>query len=679
MDICSYIGGHWITPDDSAQAVVSAVTSEPVARVGHSILDTEQLLNHARLQGGPVLRELTFHERATKLKALATMLNDHKGALTELSFHTGATRADSKIDIDGGIGTVFVFASKGKRELPDAKVLCDGDIEQLSRNGTFVGQHIYTPKLGTSVQINAYNFPVWGMLEKLAPSLLAGVPAIIKPATVSSYVAYACFKLMVESEIFPPGSMQFIAGRTADLLDKLTCQDMVSFTGSAVTAEHLQSNPAMLRNGVSFSAEQDSLNATVLGQDIGVGSADFDVFTNEVVREMSAKAGQKCTAIRRILAPEAMVSHVIDAVSAKLAVIKVGDPSLDTTDMGSLVSIAQRDDVLSKMGTLATECDRVFGNKPLELSGASADSGAFVAPTLYHCKNPLTANHVHSIEAFGPVATIMPFKNIQSACELLNRGGGSLVASVVTNDKVTAADIVAASAAFHGRLYFNNTHSDKEATGHGSPLPHMTHGGPGRAGGGEELGGIRAVKHHMQRTSVQATPDLLTGITGIFVPGATKTKTDVHPFRKTFHELQIGETITAGPRTISLDDIETFAHFTGDTFYAHMDEVAAKANPFFPGRVAHGYLLLSFAAGLFVDPDPGPVLANTGLDGLSFQKPVVAGDSLSVSLTVKRKTRRNDAYGEVRWHVQLQNQDADQVASYELHTMNAYHESKSTV
>lgn len=672
MDISSYVGGHWISPDNTAQNVLSAVTSEPIARVGSATLDTEKLLNYGRLHGGPALRELTFHQRATRLKALATMLNDHKAALTELSFHTGSTRADSIIDIDGGVGTVFVFASKGRREMPDAKVLCDGDVEQLSRTGTFVGQHIYTPKLGVCVQINAYNFPVWGMLEKLAPSLLAGVPAIIKPATVTSYVAQACFKLMVESEIFPAGSMQFIAGRTADLLDKLTCQDLVSFTGSAITAQHLQSNPSLLKQGVSFSAEQDSLNATVLGQDVSPNSSDFTVFVDEVAREMSAKAGQKCTAIRRILAPEAVITDVIEALSEKLGAIKIGDPSLSDTDMGSLVSLDQRRDVLSKIATLSTECDLVFGDQALQVNGASVESGAFQSPTLFHCKAPFSANHVHDVEAFGPVATIMPYKNTEAACALLNRGGGSLVASVVTNDKTIATDIVAASAAFHGRLYFNNTGSAKESTGHGSPLPHMTHGGPGRAGGGEELGGIRAVQHHMQRTAIQGSPDLLSSITNNFVPGAAKITSNVHPFRKTFHELVIGETLEAGPRVISLEDIEKFAHFTGDTFYAHMDEEAAKANPFFGGRVAHGYLLLSFAAGLFVDPDPGPVLANTGLNGLSFQKPVVAGDSLSVSLSVKRKTRRNNEYGEVRWHVQLQNQDDDQVATYELHTMNAY-------
>ncbi|MCL4129132.1 UNVERIFIED_CONTAM: hypothetical protein GTU68_032815 [Idotea baltica] len=671
MDVSSYIGGSWVAPDDTAKPILSAVTSAAVARVGRKSLDTQLLLSHARNEGGPALRELSFHQRASRLKALATKLNEHKSELTELSFHTGATRTDSKIDIDGGIGTVFVFASKGKREMPDAKVLCDGDVEKLSRHGSFVGQHVYTPKLGVSVQINAYNFPVWGMLEKLAPSLLAGVPVIVKPATVTSYVAQACFKLMLESEIFPPGSMQFIAGRTGDLLDRLDFQDTVSFTGSADTAFALQSNPLLLKHGVSFSAEQDSLNATVLGQDVGAGSDDFNVFVSEVVSEMSAKAGQKCTAIRRIMAPAALVPDVVDAVSEKLSNIKVGDPSLKDTDMGALVSLNQRRDVQEKLQTLSTECETVFGAGALEVNGADANEGAFMLPRLLHCTDPANALHVHSVEAFGPVATVMPYANTLEACTLLNKGGGSLVASVVTSDPIIACNMVTHSAAYHGRLYFNNFQSAKEATGHGSPLPHMTHGGPGRAGGGEELGGIRAVKHYMQRTSVQASP--LNWLLQACLSGATKSQTECPSFRKTFPMIcKLGKPLALAPRVINLEDIEHFAHFTGDTFYAHMDAVAAKANPFFPDRVAHGYLLLSFAAGLFVDPDPGPVLANTGLNALSFQKPVVAGDSLLVSLTVKRKTRRNDDYGEVRWHVELENQDGDQVASYELLTMNTY-------
>jgi len=667
----SYVAGSWIAPGNSAQDIHSAVSGDVIARAGCDSLDTDSMLNAARQKAGPELRAMTFHDRAKKLKQLATLLNDHSDELTELSFHTGATRADSAIDIGGGIGTLFVFASKARRELADEQVLIDGDIEQLSRNGTFLGQHIYTAKPGVALQINAFNFPVWGMLEKLAPALLAGVPSIIKPATVTSYLTAACFKIMVESELFPPGSMQLIAGRPGDLMDKLGSQDMVSFTGSADTALQLRSHPHLLQHSIPFNAEQDSLNSTVLGADVSSGSDEFNLFVKEICKEMTAKAGQKCTAIRRIMVPEHLHDDVADAVSAKLKPDRIGDPVLEDTDMGPLASQSQRQDVTDKAALIGSEATLVFANDTPELNGADFDKGAFVAPKLYSCKNPDAANDVHTTEAFGPVATLMPYKDVQHVATLLNRGGGSLVASVITEDTVFARKLTLASAAFHGRLYFNNRHSMKESTGHGSPLPHMTHGGPGRAGGGEELGGIRAVKHHMQRTSIQGGADILGAISNQYIVGATQTSSDRHPFRKTFHELEIGETISAGPRNISIADIEHFAEFTGDTFYAHMDEEAAAANPFFPGRVAHGYLLLSFAAGLFVDPDPGPVLANTGLDGLSFQQPVVAGDDLNVSLTVKSKKLRNEEYGEVRWHVALFNQNKEQVASYELHTMNA--------
>ncbi len=629
------------------------------------------MLDHARVRGGPALREMTFHDRARALKKMATYLSEHKQALTELAFATGATRADSVIDIDGGIGTVFVFASKGRRELPDDTICTDGEVEQLSRQGTFLGQHIYTSKPGVAVHINAYNFPVWGMLEKLAPCLLAGLPAIVKPATATSYVTQACFKLMLDSNAFPEGSFQLIAGPTGQLLHQLDYQDVVSFTGSASTATHLRSTPHLLQHSIPFIAEQDSLNASVLGPDVEQGSKEFDLFIKEVVSEMTTKAGQKCTAIRRIMAPQTLLAPVVDAVSEKLATIKTGDPSLASTQMGALVSQAQRKDVERATQLLCQQAKTVFGDHPIQIDGADINTGAFVSPVLLQCDDPDHADTVHTTEAFGPVSTVMPYRDLPHACHLLNRGGGSLVASVITGDNEVARNIALASAAYHGRLYFNNAHSMKESTGHGSPLPHMVHGGPGRAGGGEELGGIRGVKHYMQRTAIQGSADILTSITSQFVAGASETQSDVHPFRKRFGDLPVGETLRAGPREISLDDIEHFAHFTGDTFYAHMDEEAAKANPFFPGRVAHGYLLLSFAAGLFVDPDPGPVLANTGLEGLSFQKPVSPGDSLSVALTVKKKTRRNDEYGEVRWHVRLTNQDNDQVASYELQTMNA--------
>ncbi|OED37359.1 phenylacetic acid degradation bifunctional protein PaaZ [Chromatiales bacterium (ex Bugula neritina AB1)] len=670
MNVDSYVAGHWVTPDDSAVAIPSAVTGKTIARAGNASLDTLTMLDYARNTGGAALREMTFHDRARALKNLATYLNEHKESLVTLAFDTGATRADSFIDIDGGIGTVFVFASKGRRELPDDTICSDGDIEQLSRNGSFLGQHIYTSKPGVAVHINAYNFPVWGMLEKLAPTLLAGMPAIIKPATSTCYVTMACFRLMLQSEAFPPGSMQLISGSTGELLNQLNFQDSVSFTGSARTALMLKSTRRLLEHSIPFTAEQDSLNATVIGPDVVAGSAEFDLAVREICTEMTTKAGQKCTAIRRIMAPLNTIENFIEAIREQLSATRIGNPALESNTMGALVSTTQRDDVFKAKAALQQQTRTVYENPNPEINGADSDHGAFMSPVLLHCEHPDNADAVHSTEAFGPLSTIMPYRDLSHACKLLNHGRGSLVASVITCDPDVARDVTLASASSHGRLYFNNRHSMRESTGHGSPLPHLTHGGPGRAGGGEELGGVRAVKHYMQRTALQGHPDLLSAATSQYIIGSTETTTDTHPFRKRFSELFIGETLSAGPREITLDDIEHFARFTGDTFYAHMDEEAARDNPFFPGRVAHGYLLLSFAAGLFVDPDPGPVLANTGLDGLTFQKPVSPEDSINVSLIVKRKTKRNDEYGEVRWHVRLENQHGEQVASYELHTMN---------
>lgn len=672
IDINSFASGKWIGSGDQARPVFSAVTGQKIAIAGNSGLDFQGMLDYARNTGGPALREMTFHDRARRLKALAGYLGQHKEMLYELSYNSGSTKSDSMLDIDGGLGTLFVFASKGRRELPDGKVYLDGDIEQLSPRGTFIGQHIYTPKRGVAIHINAFNFPVWGMLEKLAPALLAGVPAIVKPATATSYITEACFRLMIESGIFPDGSFQLIAGGTGDLLDRLETQDLVSFTGSAQTALGLRSNPHILRNAIPFTSEQDSLNASVLGLDAVVGTPEFDLFIKEVCREMTTKAGQKCTAIRRIMVPENLIAPVIDAVTSRLTKTSIGDPSLETTRMGALVSLDQKQDVLAKAEALKKEATLIYGSSVPNVEGADADKGAFMSPMLFHCTDPDKSRQVHETEAFGPVSTIMAYRDVPHACELLNRGGGSLVASIITHDPQFAHDISMETAAFHGRLYINDRTSMKESTGHGSPLPHMIHGGPGRAGGGEEMGGIRGVKHYMQRTAIQGSPDMISAIGETWVPGSRTIKEDTHPFTRTYNELRLGETIVTGQRTISLEDIEHFADFTGDTFYAHMDEEAAKANPFFPGRVAHGYLLLSFAAGLFVEPNPGPVLANTGLADLNFQKPVSPGDSIKVSLTVQRKTRRTDEYGEVRWHVELINQHDEQVATYTLFTMNAY-------
>ncbi|MDF3349992.1 phenylacetic acid degradation bifunctional protein PaaZ [Sulfitobacter sp. KE34] len=671
-DIHSYAAGEWLAPGAGARSIASAITGEVIAQAGNDALDAGAMLGFAREHGGPALRAMTFHDRARMLKALALHLMEHKQALYDLSYDTGATLSDHKIDVDGGIGTMLVFASKGRREMPDAHVYLDGAPEQLGREGQFMGRHICTPLQGVAVHINAFNFPVWGMLEKLAPTLLAGVPAIVKPATATCYVTEHCVRLMLDSGLLPKGALQFVSGGLGDMLDLLGCQDAVAFTGSADTALKLRGNPKLMENSVRFTSEQDSLNASVLGPDAVPGTPEFDLFVKEVQREMTAKAGQKCTAIRRIMVPQAQVDVVISALSERLAKTTIGDPRAEDTRMGALVSGSQKRDVLEKVGLLSAEAERVFGDPDnFTVKGADRDKGAFLPPMLFHCADPDAAERVHDTEAFGPVSTLMPYRDLAHASALLNRGQGSLVASLITNDGEVARELTMGSAAFHGRLYFNNRKSMGEATGHGSPLPHMVHGGPGRAGGGEELGGVRGVMHYMQRTAVQGSPDILTAIGKQWVPGAEEITDRAHPFTRRFTGLDLGETFHSPTREVTLEDIETFAHFTGDTFYAHMDDEAAAANPFFPGRVAHGYLLLSFAAGLFVQPDPGPVLANTGLDNLRFLEPVSAGDSIKVRLSVKHKTPRNEEYGEVRWHVTLTNQREEAVAEYDLLTMNA--------
>ncbi|MEM9581290.1 MAG: phenylacetic acid degradation bifunctional protein PaaZ, partial [Pseudomonadota bacterium] len=549
QEIKSYAHGEWIGTGAGARNIADAVTGEVFASAGNSALDVAGMRDFARRVGGPNLRAMTFHQRAKMLKALATYLNERRDALYTLSYRTGATLADSKIDIDGGIGTSFVIASKGRREMPDGHVYLDGGVEQLSREGTFLGQHICTPLQGVAVHINAFNFPVWGMLEKLAPTLLAGVPAIVKPATASCYLTEACFKLMIDSRILPEGAVQLVSGGIGNLLDLLDCQDVVSFTGSADTAFKLRSSEHLIRNSVRFVAEQDSLNASILGPDAAPGTPEFDLFVKEVQREMTAKAGQKCTAIRRIFAPEAHVLAVIEALSARLAQTTIGAPDLEGVRMGALVSGGQRNDVLEKAGIIGAEAERVFGDPGnFDVQGADAETGAFVPPMLYHCANASAAERVHDTEAFGPVSTIMGYRDVGEAVDLVNRGGGSLVASVITNDATVAREIALGSAAYHGRLYFNNRMSMKESTGHGSPLPHMVHGGPGRAGGGEELGGVRGVLHYMQRTAIQGSPDILTRIGQQWVPGAEEKQEPQHPFTRSYHELQIGETFYSPER-----------------------------------------------------------------------------------------------------------------------------------
>ena len=671
MQLESFVAGQWRAGSGDAAALRDATSGAVVASAQAVGADSRALLEYARAVGGPALRALTFHERAGLLKALAKFLGEHKDEFYELSYATGATKADSWVDIDGGISTLFVYASKGTRELPNSRVYVDGALEGLSKGGSFVGQHVCTPLEGAAVHINAFNFPVWGMLEKLAPTVLAGMPAIVKPATQTSYLTERVFRRIVASGLLPAGAVQLICGGVGDLFEHLTCQDVVSFTGSASTALKLRQHPNVLANAVRFTAETDSLNCSILGPDAAPGIPEMELFVREVVREMTSKAGQKCTAIRRALVPAAHASQVLEALQASLGQIVVGDPRLESVRMGPVASLAQRREVLEQLGKLEREAQVICGGRgAAQPLGADAERGAFLAPTLLYCREPAQARAVHAVEAFGPVCTVLPYGTIDEAIALARRGGGSLAASVFCADDALTTQLVLGLAPYHGRIVAVNRHDAKESTGHGSPLPHLVHGGPGRAGGGEELGGIRGVMHYMQRTAVQGTPDVITAVTGRWTRGSRELDPGTHPFRKAFAQLAIGDTFHSAERTVTIADIERFAALSGDHFYAHMDEVQAARNPLFGGRVAHGYFLVSAAAGLFVDPPYGPVLANYGLDALRFVKPVKPGDRIKVRLTCKEKSLREAAgYGEVRWDTAITNQDGEAVANYDVLTM----------
>jgi oxepin-CoA hydrolase/3-oxo-5,6-dehydrosuberyl-CoA semialdehyde dehydrogenase len=671
MQLESYVNGAWRSGAGTGTALRDATTGAVIAHASTEGFDFRSVLEHARSAGGPALRALTFHERATCLKNLAKYLAERKAEFYELSFATGATKNDSMIDIDGGLGTLFVYASKGTRELPNSHVYIDGPVEALSKGGTFVAQHICVPLEGAAVHINAFNFPVWGMLEKLAPTLLAGMPAIVKPATSTSYLTALVFRRMIESGLLPEGALQLVCGSLGDLFEHLDCQDAVAFTGSASTAQSLRRHPGVIANSVRFTAETDSLNSCILGPDAKPGTPEFELFVKEVAREMTVKAGQKCTAIRKAIVPATAASETVAALQAQLAKTVVGDPRREGVRMGPLASLAQRKEVLSQVEVLRREADLVAGDPGrISLEGADADRGAFVPPLLLWCRDAKKAAAVHSVEAFGPVCTVVPCDDTASAVSLARRGAGSLAASVFTADREVAREIVLGLAPYHGRVLVVDRTSAKESTGHGSPLPHLVHGGPGRAGGGEEMGGIRGVLHYMQRTAVQGSPDVITAVTGRWTRGARELEPGVHPFRKPFHALEIGDTFRSGEREVTLEDIEAFAALSGDTFYAHMYEQQAKRNPIFGGRVAHGYFLVSAAAGLFVDPPYGPVLANYGLDNLRFTKPVKPGDRIKVRLTCKEKSLRPDkGYGEVRWDTEITNQAGEIAAAYDVLTM----------
>jgi oxepin-CoA hydrolase/3-oxo-5,6-dehydrosuberyl-CoA semialdehyde dehydrogenase len=671
MQLQSFVAGRWQAGREAGVALRDATTGEVIARAGALGLDARAMLSYAREVGGRNLRSLTFHERAALLKALARLLSEHKDEFYALSYATGATKSDAWIDIDGGISTLFVYASKGMRELPDGTVYLDGAVEALSKGGSFVGQHLCVPLEGAAVHINAFNFPVWGMLEKLAPALLAGVPAIVKPATQTSYLTERVFRRIIEAAILPEGAVQLICGSVGDLFEHLTCQDVVSFTGSAATALKLRQHPIVTANSVRFTAETDSLNSSILGPDAAAGTPELELFVREVVREMTVKAGQKCTAIRKAIVPAARAADVLEALRAAIGQVVVGDPRLADVGMGPLASLGQRREVLEQLARLTREAQVVCGGAgQVQPVGADAERGAFIAPTLLHCRDAAGARAVHSVEAFGPVCTLVAYEGIEEAIALARASGGSLVGSIFSADEAIATRLVLGLAPYHGRIVVVNRHCAKESTGHGSPLPHLVHGGPGRAGGGEEMGGIRGLMHYMQRTAVQGTPDLITAAGARWVRGARELDPGTHPFRKPFGALAIGDTFHSREREVTVADIERFAEVSGDRFYAHMDEAQAARNPLFGGRVAHGYLLVSAAAGLFVDPPYGPVLANYGIDGLRFLKPVKPGDRIRVRLTCKEKSLRAGAgYGEVRWDTAITNQHGEAVANYDVLTM----------
>ncbi|KGJ72223.1 enoyl-CoA hydratase [Cryobacterium roopkundense] len=676
----SYVQGSWFTPTDASAAVDvrDASTGEIVTRVSSKGLDLAAALDYARTVGQASLGRLTFHQRALLLKQMALLLTERKPELYALSSRTGATKVDSWVDIDGGIGVLFTYSSKGRRELPNSSVYVDGPVEQLSKDGSFIARHIYSRLPGVAVQINAFNFPVWGALEKFAPAFLAGVPTLVKPATPSGYLAEAFVRILADSGLLPEGSLQLVSGSVPTLFDDVRLGDLVAFTGSASTAEKLRASESVQTGGVRFTNETDSINASVLGTDAVAGTPEFEAFVKQVVTEMTVKAGQKCTSIRRVIVPRTAMDDVITAVQQRIEQrIVLGDPRAEGVTMGPLASTEQRAEVLRQVARLqAAGGELVVGSTDapavVHADGtvAPAPDGAFVTPMLLRFDQ--TADAVHEVEAFGPVSSVLGYDTLDEAIALVRRGGGSLVTSIATHDPQVAVALMTGISAFNGRVLVLDRDDARTSTGHGSPVPQLVHGGPGRAGGGEELGGIRAVLHHMQRTAIQGSPEMLTAITGIWHQGAAAQAGDRHPFRKSLAELRLGDQILSASRTVNLDDIEHFAEFTGDTFYAHMNEEAAAANPFFPGRVAHGYLLVSWAAGLFVDPEPGPVLANYGLENLRFITPVSPGDSIRVALTAKQITpRETDEYGEVRWDAVLSNQNDEIVASYDVLTLVA--------
>lgn len=655
----NYAEGKWFTSAKPAETLYNAITGDAIFTAGSDGLDFDAMMKYSRSKGGKALRKMTFHERGLMLKALAFHLLSKKEDFYKISAMTGATRIDSWVDIEGGIGNLFANASL-RRQFGNERFYVDGDVAKISKNNTFIGQHIMVPLEGVAIHINAFNFPVWGMLEKIAVNLLAGVPAIVKPATITSYLTEAVFKEIIASNILPEGALQLICGSARGILDFVQTQDIVTFTGSAETGKKLKSHPKLIEQAVHFTMEADSLNSCVLGEDVKPDMPEFDLFIKEVAREITTKAGQKCTAVRRIIVPENLVEDVKIALGQRLLSTQIGDPSVEGVKMGPLAGLAQRADVLEKVKEINAEHEIVIGSLDnFEVKGADKNKGAFMSPIVFYNDAPFEKLACHNIEAFGPVSTIVPYKSIDDAIELARMGKGSLVCSIATNDHQVAQDFVLGAASMHGRILVINRESAKESTGHGSPLPMLVHGGPGRAGGGEEMGGKRGVLHYMQRTAVQGSPTMLTAIINVYQQGAKGNIDGIHPFKKHFDELKVGDQIITEKRLITSEDIDKFADLSGDHFYAHNKETNFDGT-MFTNQVAHGYFIISVAAGLFVDSyELNPVLLNYGIDELRFTKPVYPGTNVQVRFTCKEKlpTETKDENdipkGIVKWLVEI--------------------------
>jgi oxepin-CoA hydrolase / 3-oxo-5,6-dehydrosuberyl-CoA semialdehyde dehydrogenase len=671
----NYVTGKWVTGDSDGQVLRDAVNGAEIGIATTSGLDFASILNYARTVGNPALRKMTFHERGRMLRALAVYLNERKEKFYQVSYKTGATKADSWIDIEGGFGNLFSNASL-RRKFPDLPYSVDGDPVGLSKGGTFMGHHILIPKEGVAIHINAFNFPVWGMLEKCAVNWLAGVPAVVKPATITCYLTQAVVKEIISSAILPEGALQLICGSAGDMLDYVTSQDVITFTGSKSTGLKLRSHPNVLAESVPFNMEADSLNAIVLGEDVTPQMPEWDIFIKEVRREMTVKAGQKCTAIRRIFVPQNRMEDVWKAIASSLQQTTIGNPLSEKVRMGSLAGESQRAEVRTQVQKLLASSQIVYGSlDSVEVIDADPAKGAFISPILLKNEKPFIANEVHDVEAFGPVSTIMPYKDLTEAIELSKKGKGSLCSTIVTADNRIAADYVVGAGAWHGRMLVLNAECAKESTGHGSPLPMLVHGGPGRAGGGEEMGGMRGVKHYMQRVAVQGSPTSITAITKIYQQNAKAIAPEVHPFKKYFEELQIGDQIITEKRVITSTDIEKFADLSGDHFYAHLKDTDFSGT-MFERQVAHGYFIMSAAAGLFVDSyEKNPVLLNYGIDELRFTKPVYPGAEIHIRFTCKEKIPQDKkeesdiSKGIVKWLVEMIDETNEQVGIATILTM----------